>query len=57
LAVLPVLGGDESSFWWVLASLISGAIYRVIGPSFWRLLRSIRESAISKMGFTASSVE
>jgi len=31
-----------------LAGLLNGAIYAVIGPSFWRLLRSIRESATSK---------
>ena len=34
VAVLPALGGDESSFWWVLARLINGVIYAVIGPSF-----------------------
>jgi hypothetical protein len=38
------LGGSISAIWWVLASLINGAIYAAIGPVFWRLFMNIRES-------------
>ncbi|MGC2889527.1 MAG: hypothetical protein WB627_10700, partial [Candidatus Acidiferrum sp.] len=41
------LGGDVSAVWWILAALINGAFYAAIGPSFWRLMKNIRESVFS----------
>ena len=47
LVTFQALGGNVSAFWWVLAALINGAFYAVIGPAFWRLMKNIKESALS----------
>lgn len=47
LVAFQALGGNVSPFWWVLAPLINGTLYAAIGPVFWRLLRSIKESIFS----------
>jgi hypothetical protein len=41
------LGGSVSEVWWVLAALINGTLYAAIGPAFWRLMKNIKESAVS----------
>jgi len=47
LVAVQALGGNVSEFWWVLAALINGTLYTAIGPAFWRLMKNIKESAVS----------